>query len=230
MEKCLESVDVWEDPEPRDGPGNMAVDEWLLAVVRRPTLRIYRWSGAWVSLGCFVRYQDAREAYRGETGVGMVRRWTGGGIVDHRNDWTYSLIVPAPWLARLGRPRDSYERIHGALGAALALESMPTRLAEARGEDAKAGHGLCFRNPVAGDLLAVDGRKSAGAAQRRTRQGLLHQGSVRIVSEPPHGSRGVRLASSLAAQVIEVSPIVDSAAVRALVESRYGQAAWLKRC
>ena len=35
----------------------------------------------------------------------------------------------------------------------------------------------CFANPVRADVM-MDGRKIAGAAQRRTRRGLLQQGSI----------------------------------------------------
>ena len=38
----------------------------------------------------------------------------------------------------------------------------------------------CFANPVRADVM-IDGRKVAGAAQRRTRAGLLQQGSVQYV-------------------------------------------------
>src|SRR5207249_1341892 len=45
----------------------------------------------------------------------------------------------------------------------------------------------CFANPVRADVM-IDGRKIAGAAQRRTRRGLLQQGSI----------QGVDLANGLA--------------------------------
>jgi lipoate-protein ligase A len=35
----------------------------------------------------------------------------------------------------------------------------------------------CFQKPVRFDIVAAD-RKLSGAAQRRTREGLLHQGSI----------------------------------------------------
>jgi lipoate-protein ligase A len=38
----------------------------------------------------------------------------------------------------------------------------------------------CFANPVPADVL-VNGQKIAGAAQRRTRTGLLQQGSIQHV-------------------------------------------------
>jgi len=40
---------------------------------------------------------------------------------------------------------------------------------------------LCFANPVRADVM-IDSRKIAGAAQRRTRAGLLHQGSIQLAT------------------------------------------------
>jgi lipoate-protein ligase A len=41
------------------------------------------------------------------------------------------------------------------------------------------GQEQCFIAPVRNDLLA-NGRKIAGGAQRRTKRGLLHQGSIQV--------------------------------------------------
>ena len=38
----------------------------------------------------------------------------------------------------------------------------------------------CFTAPSRFDVVADDGAKYAGAAQRRTRNGILHQGSIRL--------------------------------------------------
>ena len=85
--------------------------------VKFPILRFYEWEGDWVSLGYFQSLKEARGAW-GE-GLSYVRRWTGGGIVDHRYDATYSLVIPgAEPLARL-RGGESYCLIHRALQGVL---------------------------------------------------------------------------------------------------------------
>jgi lipoate-protein ligase A len=106
-----------------------------------------------------------------------VRRPTGGGLVPHDADWTYSLVVPPahPWYTL--RAPDSYERVHAWIRDAFALLGVPTELAAA-GRTPQPGQ--CFVGHERSDVL-WHGRKLAGAAQRRNQSGLLIQGSV----QPP---------------------------------------------
>src|SRR6478672_8158419 len=82
---------LWMDPVKRTGPEAMAVDEWLLETAFLPVLRVYEWDGDWASVGYFGKIAEARSTV---PEVSWVRRWTGGGLVDHRSDWTYSLALP----------------------------------------------------------------------------------------------------------------------------------------
>ena len=107
----LDSLDLWIDPTPRPGPEAMAVDEWLLEHVNTPTLRVYDWMGEWGSLGYFGKLSEARSSI---PGVSWVRRWSGGGIVDHRNDWTYTLVLPKQPSQGTLKSSESYFAIHGA--------------------------------------------------------------------------------------------------------------------
>ena len=164
-------MELWFDPLARSGPEAMAVDEWLLEYATHPILRIYRWDGEWGSLGYFGKLADSRD---GLPDMNLVRRWTGGGTVDHRGDWTYSLIVPLSYeLARM-KGGESYRAIHEILTDVLKAEGGEPDLAPANG---KSG-GMCFENPVEFDVIDAAGEKLAGAAQRRGKLGLLHKGSV----------------------------------------------------
>lgn len=200
----------------------MAVDEWLLdeAVAAGVTvLRVYQWLGDWVSYGYALDAAEARRQFP-EPGLQFVRRWTGGGVVDHRADWTYTLAIPdaAPLAARTAPER--YHAIHAALAAALREAGIAALLADGSGVT---GSHACFRNPVRHDLIDPGGRKLAGAGQRKTRSGVLHQGSVAV------GDAGV-LAMPLARQLadeVEVGKVeVPPAAIGGLLESRYGRAEW----
>jgi lipoate-protein ligase A len=146
---------------------NMAVDEALLREVSEPVLRIYEWNVPAVSLGYF---QPA--ALAGERP--FIRRYTGGGLVDHAHDVTYTIVLPRahPWM-ELSAP-ESYCIIHRGVQAALAACDIKSELTpEASAVESDA----CFVKPVRFDVMAT-GQKVSGAAQRRTRQGMLHQGSI----------------------------------------------------
>jgi lipoate-protein ligase A len=145
----------------------MAVDEALLREVREPVLRLYEWSVPAVSLGYF---QPA--ALAGQRP--FVRRYTGGGLVDHAHDVTYTLVLPRahPWM-ELSMP-DSYCKIHRGVQAALTACGISSELTPAA---LPVESEACFAKPVRFDVIAGP-NKLSGAAQRRTREGLLHQGSI----------------------------------------------------
>jgi lipoate-protein ligase A len=168
----FEKLQLWVDAVARRGPESMAVDEWLLETADCPVLRVYGWAGEWASLGYFGKIAEAREAF---PGVELVRRWTGGGIVDHRADWTYTLVVPKGEHFATTRGGASYGWIHGVLCEVLRLEGLACEVSAGEGET---GAARCFENPVGHDLVRPDGGKLAGAGQRRSRAGLLHQGAV----------------------------------------------------
>lgn len=215
---------LWIDPVKRPGPEAMAVDEWLLESAELPVLRIYGWLGEWGSLGVFGQIHEARESF---PGVAWVRRWTGGGTVDHRADWTYTVVAPAgESLARL-RGAESYRAIHGAVAAALREEGIDARLASGAGAT---GTSACFENPVNHDLVDAAGRKLAGAGQRRTKRGLLNQGSVALACGPSVSRCcAERLATEMAAswEMCNFDPPAEVIADK--VCARYGAREWTNR-
>jgi len=180
----FERLKVWRDPVARSGPENMAIDEWLFRQAGGvPVLRLYEWSGDWVSLGYFQSLAEARGIF-GED-ANYVRRWTGGGIVDHRADSTYTLVIPRSEDLAGSRGSESYCAIHKAVAACLQRGGQACELAS---EDSGKDSNACFEKPVQWDLLSVDGGKLAGAGQRRGREGILHQGSV---AAPMEGLAGL---------------------------------------
>jgi len=220
----LEHLNLWLDPLARPGPQAMAVDEWLLETAQTPVMRVYQWLGDWGSLGYFGKLAEGRAAF---PGLKWVRRWTGGGTVDHRADWTVSVIVPIGFsLAKL-RAADSYRTIHESLAEALAQEGIAARLSTGAEET---GAGVCFENPVCHDVIDPMGRKLAGAGQRRTKRGLLHQGSVAGHCSP---EASARRATTMAAamcphwQSCDFHPPADEIARK--VRQRYALDSWTSR-
>lgn len=166
-------VDTWDllQSPPADAASNMATDEALLRTAAdrgRPLLRIYSWTRPAISIGYFQKFPaDLADRYD------IVRRPTGGGLVYHGADTTFTLVAPpAHPLYRL-RAADAYCAIHTAVAGVF---ERPTQLAR-RTLPVAGNRYECFQNPVAGDLVAGQ-EKLAGGAQRRNRDGLLHQGSI----------------------------------------------------
>lgn len=148
---------------------NMAVDESLLRQAKKPVLRMYGWEKACVSIGYF------QKASLVPAGTHFVRRYTGGGLVTHGDDLTYTLILPAEHPLTLAGTLPSYQAIHQGVASALQATGIDCRLATAPPQK---DHASCFLKPVPADVLSPQGNKLAGAAQRRTKQGCLHQGSI----------------------------------------------------
>jgi lipoate-protein ligase A len=162
---------------PQSAAHNMAVDEALLTAMprwRQPVLRFYAWTEPAATFGYFQRFA---EVARRTPLRPLVRRPTGGGIVPHDADWTYSLAFPAGSGWHELSAMESYQRVHEWIQAAF------TRLGVAPELAADSRHpapGACFEGHEKSDVL-WHGRKIAGAAQRRNKLGLLIQGSV----QPP---------------------------------------------
>src|SRR6266498_3246716 len=115
------------------GPGpaafNMALDEALLEAMPRlgkPVLRFYGWTEPAASFGYFQKFAEVERATLLRP---LVRRPTGGGIVPHDADWTYSLIVPAGSEWHSLRAVESYRCMHEWLQAAFARLNVATELA-----------------------------------------------------------------------------------------------------
>jgi lipoate-protein ligase A len=208
---------LFDDIAPHSAAMNMAIDEALLGVIESPVLRVYRWQAASVSFGYFEPWEPVQKQYPARD---PVRRWTGGGVVLHGEDFTYSLLIPKGIDA--GAPHESYRLIHGALCRALGEVGVA---AEPAGASAGKQSHACFENPVLHDVL-VDGRKIAGAAQRRTRTGLLHQGSIQTLEI--NLDFPARFTSHLAPKVrIQSFDVSESAEKLSAV--KYGTSDWLER-
>ena len=160
------------------GPGepayNMALDEALLenaATLGRPVLRFYDWTEPCATFGYSQKIAQIEAATNLRP---LIRRCTGGGLVPHDGDWTYSLIFPPDHEWSRLTATESYHRTHKLLQNAFQKIAIETVLADCC---QRPKPGECFEGHELHDLL-WNGKKVAGAAQRRNQLGLLIQGSV----------------------------------------------------
>jgi lipoate-protein ligase A len=219
MRRWLSQISLWVDEMPHAAALNMAIDEALLGIISGPVLRIYQWVAPSVSFGYFERWGPVRAAHPDRDAV---RRWTGGGVVLHGEDFTYSLLIPRASGSGTRAPAESYAIIHGALSRAMGEAGIPAMAAPWKGEKISQA---CFENPVMHDVMA-GGRKVAGGAQRRTRTGLIHQGSVQSLDLPAgfSGSFAAQLGQS-----VEVADFEIPVTAYTLAVEKYSTAAWMER-
>lgn len=218
----FEVIDLFVDEAGRSGPEQMALDQALLERALRPLLRPYRWAAPAISFGYSQSIARVKEQFPSWP---CVRRWTGGGIVQHHGDWTFALIVPSSEpLAEL-RPQETYRSIHAHVMAALNKAGHSARLAG----PAECAQGIaCFAAPALHDVIDLDRRKLCGGAQRRTRNGFLHQGSIQNLRPPEDFA--IRLVELMAVETrpFSLEPTM-LARMNQLSVEKYGTVAWLER-
>lgn len=162
---------------------NLALDAALLEIAGPPTLRLYGWRPAGLSIG---RFQDA-DAFRGLPGEHqLVRRSTGGGAIWHGDEITFALTLDDRPDWTIDR---AYEAVHDAVVRALGRVGLRARRL---GRDTPCGPcagsratAWCFAQPARHDVVADAGpragAKLCGSAQRRLRRPIprvLHHGSI----------------------------------------------------
>ncbi len=173
------------------------MDEALLesciaeGVAAGPTLRLYAWHPAALSLG---RFQDCRGAYDAaylrEHGIDLLRRPTGGMAVLHEHERTYAVVArlrSAPFSGSVG---EIYEQIARALGTALGCLGLEAR-APVRGITTAAS-AACFASR-SNHEISVNGRKLVGSAQLRRRSAFLQHGSILVRADPRRLARAMAL-------------------------------------
>jgi len=225
----METWDFWQDGDGSPAV-NMATDEALLLTASgrgRPLLRFYGWDRPSVSIG----YVQSLASAPG--GFAVVRRPTGGGIVYHDFDFTYTVVFPAGhWLTGLDRIR-SYAVLNESVQRGLAVLDMQSQLSSLEiSPSVDRATMVCFTHPTRYDIL-LNGHKIAGSAQRRTQDGLLHQGSLHFGGPLPFSRdklaeallRGFREVMNL--EIVEFTPMDDLRKVIAdLARDKYSQDVW----
>jgi lipoate-protein ligase A len=157
---------------------NMGLDEAILQEIARgsspPTLRLYGWEPAAVSVGYFQGLEEEVNLAACEArGIDVVRRISGGGAVFHQAELTYSIIMPVSHPLAGGAVQGSYERFCAGIVRALALLGVEARFAPVN--DILAG--VPPREPPPSEC-EVPLRKISGNAQTRRMGCVLQHGTI----------------------------------------------------
>ena len=173
-----------------DGAHNMAVDEAILEAYERddlptgPTLRLYGWAPATISLGRSQRESGSHDRSLAlREGIGLVRRPSGGTAVLHEFERTYAVIGRLKRPPFAGGVTDAYRAIADALTRGLRRLGVPASAAEPPRRSRGSAGSVCFERVGAWEIEA-GGRKLVGSAQVRRRTAVLQHGSIPIRLDP----------------------------------------------
>jgi lipoate-protein ligase A len=181
----------------------MAVDEAILAQIGRadspPTLRLYAWEPACLSLGQAQPYSDVDDAGLRERGWDVVRRPTGGRAILHTDELTYSITASSTEDVIAGSLLESYNRIALALLRAVRLLGLNPEVKPGPGTDRNSINPVCFEVPSSYEIT-VNGRKLIGSAQARRREGVLQHGSLPLCGDLARITHGLVFSDAAARQ------------------------------
>lgn len=215
----FEILRMIQDQIPRIAAENMAIDEALFLTAESPVIRFYRWARPSVSFGYFTAWSEVSKQFAQRD---LVRRWTGGGIVEHGRDLTYSVVCPG--RREFSVTTEFYRLVHAAIAKVFEGTGRAVEVAQANEPGASKA---CFDRAVQYDLKFEDA-KIAGAAIRRNRKGLLLQGSIQRVEIPPQFE--VMFARELCEQLepdVLSNRILEYA--NCIRNEKYGAAEWTRR-
>jgi lipoate-protein ligase A len=165
----------------------MAVDEAILEFTTRgdvpPTLRLFAWQPACLSLGYAQSVADVDRIRLAQHGWDLVRRPTGGKAILHTDELTYSVTGPQTEPRLAGSVLESYRRLSSALLEALRLLGiMAESQAEVLRNESEPKGPVCFEAPSNYEIT-VGGKKLIGSAQARRREGVLQHGTLPLYGD-----------------------------------------------
>ena len=171
---------------PARGAWNMAVDESILEHIGRgesvPTLRLYAWDPACLSLGHAQPFSDVDVDRLKERSWEVVRRATGGRAILHTDELTYSVIAPNDEPRVEGGVLESYNRLAEALLFAVKILELPVEMKEGKADGDGRTNPICFEVPSTYEIT-VNGKKLIGSAQARKKEGVLQHGSLPLTGD-----------------------------------------------
>ena len=167
----------------------MAVDEAILRAVAAeqapPTLRLYAWEPACLSLGRGQPLADVDLEAVQVAGFDLVRRPTGGKAILHVDELTYSVAVLEVEPRVVGSIVESCRRLSAGLVGGLERLGIADIAADRRVAPPLAGGGkgpVCFEVPSDYEIT-TGGRKLVGSAQMRAQGAVLQHGALPLYGD-----------------------------------------------
>jgi lipoate-protein ligase A len=156
-----------------------------ISLYAQPILHLYEWKGPSVTYGHFI---DPAKFFSFEglaqEEIVPARRPTGGGIIFHLWDFAFSVLIPSSHPSFSQNTLENYAYVNGAVLDAVEEFLQNKEGAELTLQDGdlngKGSEHFCMAKPTKYDVM-IRGKKVAGAAQRKTKEGLLHQGSISLL-------------------------------------------------
>jgi len=162
-----------------DAYTNMAIDEAVFLMREKlglpATLRFYGWRPAAISIGYFQRIEDPSLKEYKRQKLTIVRRFTGGGAILHRNEITYSLAGSTHEFPTFRDITKTQQLVHEAI--ILGLQNLGINAELERKETKGPDPYFCFVTPSKYDVIE-EGRKIGGSAQRRRNRAFFQHGSI----------------------------------------------------
>ena len=172
---------------PSAGSWNMAVDEALLesaiAGDQPPTLRLFSWDPACLSIGYAQPISEVDLDLVARSGYSYVRRPTGGRAILHIDELTYSVTAPLSHPLMDGGILPSYQRISSAFIRFLddlGLKASAKEMIPSNG--IQPPEAICFEVPSNYEIT-IEGKKIIGSAQARRKTGVLQHGSIPLFGD-----------------------------------------------
>lgn len=186
----------------------MEIDRDLLQNLKPsdpPLLHLYEWQHPSATMGLFIdpnKFLNLNELSK--NGVELAKRPTGGGIVFHLSDLAFSVLVPAGHPAFSLNPLANYAFVNEKVKKVIQRFAPQTAdlLEEENEKVSPSCERFCMAHPTKYDVM-VGGKKVGGAAQRKTREGYLHQGSIFIAPLPEAFLNAVLLEAPLVAHAMK---------------------------
>ncbi len=157
----------------------MALDEasLLFSPENVVTLRFYSWAEPSATFGRHQSFQFVERELKkeGKPALPCARRITGGGLVFHGEDLTFSITFP--WGEPV-TPNEIYESLHNLIGEELRQEGISLNL-KSEPSAITGLNKICFSVPEKSDITTPHGDKILGGALCRKNKRGLYQGSLK---------------------------------------------------